>query len=162
MADYIDKESWCKDGLHGKKFHHKNVASKWCPGCGDRNPDSIDNDTDGLSDADKELNGPKHPPNPNRERFTQVPNNVEFHDLTESPTPVLPRSISLPGPQRPYIHKGIGEQGRQESMAKNPVKKPEKLYSATKQFKLDVRPCRQIETKDGKGYMWTIKDNGKI
>jgi hypothetical protein len=138
MANYIDKESWCKDGLHGKKFHHKNVTSKWCPGCGDPNPDPIDNNVDGLSDVDE----PRRPSNPKRERFTQLPENAEFHDLTQSPAPTLPRSMSLPRPQRPYIHKGIGEQGRQESIAKDPVPKPEKMYSATKQFKLDVRPCR--------------------
>jgi Zn finger protein HypA/HybF involved in hydrogenase expression len=61
MADCIDKESWCKDGYHGKKFHHKNVTSKRCPGCGDRNPDFIDDDKDSLSDADKELEEPRRP-----------------------------------------------------------------------------------------------------
>jgi hypothetical protein len=141
MTDYINKESWCKDGLHGKKFHYKYVASKRCPGCGDRNPDPI-NDNDDLSDVNKNLSESRRPPDPNRERFTQVPDDAEFRDLTESPIPALLRSMSLPGPQRPYIQKGIGEQGRQESITKDPVKKSEKMYSATKQFKLDIRPYR--------------------
>ena len=102
MIDYIDKESWCKDGLYGKKFHYKHVASKRCPGCGDRNPDPID-DNDGLSDVNKDLSESRRPPDPNRERFTQVPDDAEFRDLTESPIPALPRSISIPRPQRPYI-----------------------------------------------------------
>jgi hypothetical protein len=161
MTDYIDKESWCQDGLHGKKFHHRSVTSKRCPGCGDRNPNPID-DIDGLSDVDKDLSGLRRHPDPNRDRFTQVPSDAEFRDLTESPTHPLPRSLSLPGPQRLYIQKGVGEQGRQDSIAKDPTKKPDKIYSATKQFKLDVRPCRQIESKNSKGFMWAIKDNGKI
>lgn len=160
MANFIDRGAWCKDGLHGEKFHHKCVTSKWCPGCGGRNPEPIDHDTEGLSDTGNDSDGPRRPPDPHRERFTQIPDNADFRDLTESPASVPPRSMTLPGPQRPYIQKGIGEKGRQESIAKDPVQKAEKLYSATKQFKLDVRPCRQIETKDGKGYMWTIKDNG--
>ena len=157
MADYIDKDSWCKDGYRGDKFHHKNVTSKRCPGCGDRNPDFVDDDQDGLSDAEE----PRRPPNPNRERFRRVPDNADYRDLTESSNPTAPPSMSLRGPQRPYIHKGIGEQGRRESITKDPAGGPEKLYSASKQFKLDVRPCRQVPARDGKGFVWSIKDNGK-
>ncbi len=160
MADYIDKESWCTDGYRGDKFHHRNVTSKRCPGCGDLNPDFIDDNQNSLSEANKDSEELRNPPNPNRERFTKVPDGADYQILTESPKPIPPPSISLSGPQQPYIHKGIGEQGRQESIVKNPVPKAEKLYSATKQFKLDVRPCRQIESRDGKGYAWTIKDNG--
>jgi len=157
MADYIDKESWCTDGYRGDKFHHRNVTSKRCPGCGDRNPDFIDDDQNSLSEVNKDLEESRHPPNPNRERFTKVPDGADYEILTESPNPTPPSSISLSGSQRPYIQKGIGEKGRQESIAKNPVPKAEKLYSASKQFKLDVRPCRQIESK---GWAWAIKDNG--
>jgi hypothetical protein len=160
MTDYIDKESWCTDGYRSNKFHHKNVTSKRCPGCGDRNPDFIDDDQKSLSDTNKDSEETRHTPNPNRERFTKVPDGADYEILSESPKPTAPPSISLSGPQRPYIQKGIGEQGRQESIAKNPVPKAEKLYSATKQFKLDVRPCRQIEGRDGKGWVWVIKDNG--
>jgi hypothetical protein len=138
MAENIDKQTWCKDGLHGEKFHHKNVRSKWCPGYRGRNPDPIDNDSEGLSDADE----PRRPSDSNRERFTEVLNDAEFRDLTDSPRPTGPPSISLPGPKRPYIHRGIGEQGRQKSIKKNPVQKAEKLYSAIKQFKLDIRLYR--------------------
>ena len=160
MADYIDKESWCTDGYRSDKFHHKNVTTKRCPGCGDRNPDFIDDDKNSLSETDKDSKELRNPPNPKRERFTEVPDGADYQILTESPNLTPPPSISLSGHQRAYIQKGIGEKGRQESIAKNPVQKDEKLYCATKQFKLDVRPCRQIETKDGKGYAWTIKDNG--
>jgi hypothetical protein len=160
MANSIDKEAWCKDGLHGEPFHHKHVTSKWCPGCGDRNPEPISHDTEGMSETSKDSEEGRHHPNPNRERFTKIPDDADYQILTESPKLTPPSSITLPGPQRPYIQKGIGEQGRQESIAKNPVPKVEKLYSATKQFKLDVRPCRQIEGKDGKGWVWAIKDNG--
>ena len=160
MAEYIDKESWCTEGYRGEKFHHKNVASKRCPGCGDLNPDFIDDAENSLSETNKDSEASRHHPNPNHERFTKIPDDADFQNLTESPNPTPPSSISLHGPQRLYIQKGIGEKGRQESIVKNPVEKAEKLYSATKQFKLDVRPCRQIEGKDGKGYVWTIKDNG--
>ena len=69
MKDYINKESWCKDGLHCKKFHYKYIALKRCPGCGDRNPDPI-NDNNGLSDINKDLSEPRRPSDPNRKRFT--------------------------------------------------------------------------------------------
>ena len=89
MADYIDKELQCKDRLRGKKFYYKNITSQWCPGCKDRNLDPIYNNSDGLSDADKESDEPRRPPDPNRERFTQVPNNAEFRDLTEPTISIL-------------------------------------------------------------------------
>ena len=69
MTDYINKELWYKDGLHGKKFHHKHVTLKRCPGCGDRNLNPID-DNDGLSDINRDLSEPRRPSDPNRKRFT--------------------------------------------------------------------------------------------
>jgi hypothetical protein len=78
MANYINKESWCKDKLHNKKFHYKNVTSKWCPGCRDPNPDLINNSADDLSD----VNEFRRPLNPKHERFTQLSENAEFYDLT--------------------------------------------------------------------------------
>ena len=160
MAEYIDKESWCTEGYRGEKFHHRNITSKRCPEYGDRNPDFINDVENSLSETNKDSEESRHPPNPNRERFTKIPDGADFQILTESPNPTPPPSISLHGSQRSYIQKGIGEKGRQESIMKDPVEKAEKLYSATKQFKLDVRPCRQIEGKDGKGWAWVIKDNG--
>jgi hypothetical protein len=78
MVDCIDKESWCKDKYHGDKFHHKNVNLKRCPGCGDRNPDFINDYKDDLSDADKDSEESRCFLNPNRERFTRVSNNADL------------------------------------------------------------------------------------
>jgi hypothetical protein len=81
------------------------VRSKWCPGYKGRNPDSINNDSEGLSDADE----PRRPLDLNRERFIEVPNDAEFRDLTDFPRPTGPPFMSLPGLKRPYIYRGIGE-----------------------------------------------------
>jgi hypothetical protein len=78
MVNYINKESWCKDRLHNKKFHHKNIIFKWCPGYKDLNPNLINNNVDSLSDVNKF----KYLLNPIRERFTQLSENAEFYDLT--------------------------------------------------------------------------------
>ena len=119
MANFIDKEAWCKDGLHGEKFHHKHVTSKWCPGCGDRNPESINYNTEALFDIGNDSDKQKHPPDPHRQRFTQIPDDAEFRDLTKSLTSVPPRSTILPGRQRSYIQKSIGEKSQQELIAKD-------------------------------------------
>ena len=112
MADYIDKESWCTDGYRSDKFHHKNVTTKRCPGCGDRNPDFIDDDKNSLSETDKDSKELRNPPNPKRERFTEVPDGADYQILTESPNLTPPPSISLPRHQWPYIQKGIREKGQ--------------------------------------------------
>jgi hypothetical protein len=78
MVNYINKKSWCKDKLYNKKFHHKNIIFKWCPGYEDSNPDFINNNIDSLFD----VNELRHFLNPKRERFIQLPKNAEFHDLT--------------------------------------------------------------------------------
>jgi hypothetical protein len=69
MMDFINKESWYKNGLYSKKFHYKYVTLKRYLKCGDRNSDLIDDDIDDLSDVDKNLSGLRYPPDLNRERF---------------------------------------------------------------------------------------------
>jgi hypothetical protein len=66
----------------------------------ERNPNSIDNNNEGLSDVDE----PKRSLDSNRKRFTEISNDAEFRDLIDSPKPIRPSFINLLRLKRPYIH----------------------------------------------------------
>ena len=111
------------------------------------------------------------PPDPNRDRFTNIPEDATVLNLTDSPRPdtIQPdpsttqppsRAISLPGPQRPYIRQGVGEEGRQESIVKDPSKKKPTNYKETEKYKLVVYPYRQFEVDDYRESMWKTLDGG--
>jgi hypothetical protein len=76
------------------------MRSKWCSGYKGRNPDSIDNNNEGLSD----VNEPRRPLDFNYKRFIEVFNDAEFRDLTDSSKPTRPLFINLPKLKRPYIY----------------------------------------------------------
>jgi hypothetical protein len=78
---------------------------KWCSGYKGWNSDPIDNNSEDLFDVD-EL---RRPLNSNRKRFTEVPNDAEFRDLTDFPKLTRPSSTSLPRLKRPYIYREIGK-----------------------------------------------------
>jgi hypothetical protein len=81
------------------------MRSKWYPRYKKRNSDLIDNNNEGLSDADK----PRHPLNSNRKRFIEISNDAEFRDLIDFSKPTKPLFISLPKLKRPYIYREIGK-----------------------------------------------------
>jgi hypothetical protein len=68
--------------------------------------------------------------------------------------------MSLLGPQRPYIRQGVREEGRQESILKDPFKKKPTNYKETEKYKLVVYPCRQFEVDDYRESMWKTLDGG--
>ena len=82
-------------------------------------------DKNSLSETDKDSKELRNPPNPKRERFTEVPDGADYEILTESPNLTPPPSINLSGHQRSYIQKGIGEKGWQKSITKNPIQQNE-------------------------------------
>jgi hypothetical protein len=78
---------------------------KWYPRYKERNPDSIDNDNEGLSNVDKS----KRFLDFNRKRFIEIPNDAEFRDLINSPKPTRPPFINLSKLKRPYIYREISK-----------------------------------------------------
>jgi hypothetical protein len=78
---------------------------KWYSGYKERNPDLIDNDNENLFDVNK----PKRLLNPNRKRFTEVFNDVEFRDLTDVFRLTRLSFISLSRLKRPYIYRKINK-----------------------------------------------------
>jgi hypothetical protein len=111
------------------------------------------------------------PPDPNRDRFTNIPENATVLNLTDSPRPDIiqpdasttqssSRAMSLPGPQRQYIRQGVGEEGRQDSIAKEASKKKANNYKETEKYKLVVYPCRQFEVDDHRESTWKTLNGG--
>jgi hypothetical protein len=81
------------------------MRSKWYSRYKGRNLNSINNNSEGLSDVD-EL---KRLLDSNRKRFTEVFNDAEFRDLIDSPRLTGLSFISLPRLKRPYIYREINE-----------------------------------------------------
>ena len=112
MTDCIDKELQYINRYYSNKFHYKNITLKRYLKYKNLNPDFINNNQNSLSETNKDLKEFQYPLNPNCKCFTKVLDGINYQILTKSPKPILPLSISLSGPQQPYIHKGIGEQDR--------------------------------------------------
>jgi hypothetical protein len=171
MAGYFDAGNYCKQAK--TRIHHSTISifDFRCEHCGDLNPnwDSATQNNQSTEDIVYDTRPRSQPPDPNRDRFTSIPENATVLNLADSPHPIKPdpettqpppRAISLPGPQRPYIRQGIGEEGRQESIVKESSKKKSTNYKETEKYKLVVYPCRQFEVGDHRESIWRTLDVG--